>query len=304
MVDNRSSRRGFLQGTVALTALLAGGCSSSKEQPKTAFEDSVATFFQDNYQVMTKDEIKEVLARVERRVKREYGVDIKCENTPPVADVAFGYALNLSKCKGTRRCVEACVSENNCGRNHSLENIRVLAMPHGTMDLNKSDHYYDHEQVPNSNDWYLPIQCHQCDEPACVQACPVEATWKEKDGIVVIDYDWCIGCRYCSVACPYWARHFNWSKPNLQPDEINPKTHYLGNRPREAGVMEKCTFCIQKTRKGELPACQEACPTGARVFGNLLDPQSEIRYILENKNVFRLKEEQGTQPNFWYFYDV
>ncbi|MBF0445748.1 MAG: 4Fe-4S dicluster domain-containing protein [Magnetococcales bacterium] len=254
---------------------------------------------------MSKDEIGELLARSERRAKREHGVDIKCHNTSAITGVTFGYALNLSKCKGTRRCVEACVTENNCSRNSNMENIRVLSLPEGTRDLNQSDHYYGVEQkVPEAGRWYLPVQCHQCDEPACVQACPVEATWKEADGIVVIDYDWCIGCRNCAVACPYWARHFNWSKPNLPAKEINKNTHYLGNRPRMAGVMEKCTFCIQRTRKGHLPACQEACPTGARVFGNLLDPASEIRYILENKNVFRLKEEQGTQPNFWYYTDV
>jgi molybdopterin-containing oxidoreductase family iron-sulfur binding subunit len=125
----------------------------------------------------------------------------------------------------------------------------------------------------------------------------------EPDGIVVVDYDWCIGCRYCMAACPYWARHFNWTTPEIPPEEINTNTHYLGNRPRPKGVVEKCHFCIQRTRKGQQPACQEACPTGARVFGNLLDPDSEIRYILANKTVFRLKEDLGTEPKFWYYTD-
>jgi molybdopterin-containing oxidoreductase family iron-sulfur binding subunit len=119
----------------------------------------------------------------------------------------------------------------------------------------------------------------------------------------VVDYDWCIGCRYCMTACPYWARHFNWTTPKLPPAEVNPDTNYLGNRPRPRGVVEKCHFCTQRTRKGRQPACQEACPTGARVFGNLLDPDSEIRYILANKKVFRLKEELGTEPRFWYYAD-
>jgi len=145
------------------------------------------------------------------------------------------------------------------------------------------------------------VQCQQCENPPCVSACPVEATWKESDGIVVIDYDWCIGCRYCAAACPYWARKFNFSKPGLAKDQINPNTHYLSNRPREKGVMEKCTFCLQRTRQGRQPACQEACPTGARIFGNLLDPNSEIRYILKTKKVFRLKEELNTEPKFWYY---
>lgn len=84
---------------------------------------------------------------------------------------------------------------------------------------------------------------------------------------------------------------------------LNPDTHYLGNRPRPRGVVEKCHFCLQRTREGRLPACQEACPTGARIFGNLLDPNSEIRYVLKNKAVFRLKEDLGTEPKFWYFRD-
>jgi molybdopterin-containing oxidoreductase family iron-sulfur binding subunit len=104
-----------------------------------------------------------------------------------------------------------------------------------------------------------------------VKACPVRATWTESDGIVVVDYNWCIGCRYCMAACPYEGRNFNWGDPVLPPEELNPETHYLGNRPRMRGVVEKCTFCIQRVREGRYPACVEICPVGARKFGNLLD---------------------------------
>ncbi len=149
----------------------------------------------------------------------------------------------------------------------------------------------------------MGTQCFQCENPPCTKVCPVSATWKEPDGIVVIDYDWCIGCRYCEAACPYWARRFNWGEPQVPQEEVNPNQHYLGNRMRKKGVMEKCTFCIQRTRTGKNPACAEACPTGARIFGNLLDPNSEIRWVLANKKVFRLKEELGTEPKFWYFMD-
>jgi molybdopterin-containing oxidoreductase family iron-sulfur binding subunit len=137
-----------------------------------------------------------------------------------------------------------------------------------------------------------------------VKVCPVKATWAEADGIVVIDYDQCIGCRCCMSACPYGARHFNWTEPNLPAAELNPNMHVLGNRPRMRGVVEKCTFCVQRTRKGLYPACHDACPTGARVFGNLLDPESEIRRLLAEKRVFVLKSELGTKPKFFYFYSV
>ena len=99
------------------------------------------------------------------------------------------------------------------------------------------------------------------------------------------------------------ARRFNWGEPRILDEEINPDTHYLGNRPRYKGVVEKCTFCMQRTREnpGRYPACVEICPVGARKFGNLLDPDSEISYCLKNKRVFRLKEELNTAPKFFYF---
>ncbi len=143
----------------------------------------------------------------------------------------------------------------------------------------------------------------QCEKPPCVKVCPVRSTYREPDGIVVIDYNWCIGCRMCISACPYWARRSNWGEPNLPVEEMNPKTHYLGNRPRMNGATEKCTFCLQRVRKGRYPACVEACPVGARKFGNLLDPESEVRKVLENKRVFRLKAELNTYPKFFYFID-
>jgi len=118
-----------------------------------------------------------------------------------------------------------------------------------------------------------------------------------------VDYDWCIGCRYCEAACPYWARRFNFSEPELETADINPDMSYLSNRPREKGVMEKCHFCLHRTREGELPACQEVCPTGARKFGNVLDPTSEVSEILKTKRVFVLKEDVGTLPRFFYYFD-
>lgn len=266
-------------------------------------QEVMQDFFQDHYQRMTPEEITAALTRIQNKARRDYTTKITCENTPPLTGVLFGYAINISKCKGYRDCVDACVKENNQGRDSQVQYIRVLEMPNGSRDLENSEHYYAPETVPAPGKYYLPVQCMQCADPPCVKACPVEATWTEPDGIVVVDYDWCIGCRYCMAACPYWARHFNWATPKLLAGEINPKTHYLGNRPRPRGVVEKCHFCIQRTRKGLQPACMEACPTGARIFGNLLDPTSEIRYVLENKTIFRLKEELGTDPKFWYFTD-
>jgi len=304
-------RRKFLKGLGLLTAS-AGATTAVAAAAKAATEpswggatlrDAMGDFFQDQYQRMTPQEISEALARIERKAKRKFERDIQCENTPPIEGVVFGYALNISKCQGYRDCVKACVEENNLGRDGQMEYIRVLELDKNDRNLHNADHYYNPELVPQAGKEYMPVQCMQCDDPPCVKACPVEATWTEPDGIVVVDYNWCIGCRYCMTACPYSARHFNWSEPQIPSKELNTETHYLGNRPRMKGVVEKCHFCIQRTRKGLQPACMEACPTGARVFGNLMDPDSEIRYILENKTVFRLKEELGTEPKFWYYTD-
>lgn len=263
---------------------------------------STEEFLQRHYKELAPDELEAVFARLEADQKREYGVDVTIRNPRPQEGVKFGYALNLSVCIGCRKCVEACTEENNHDRRSNQSYIRVLQMKKGSMDMEHGDAHYT-EAVPSDDHFYMPVQCQQCDNPPCVSVCPVEATWKEADGIVVVDYNWCIGCRYCEAACPYHARRFNWRKPELEPADINPNQGYLSNRPRPQGVMEKCTFCLHRTREGRNPACLEACPTGARVFGNLLDPESEIRWVLKNKRVFVLKEELGTRPNFFYFFD-
>jgi Fe-S-cluster-containing dehydrogenase component len=258
---------------------------------------------QRHYKELSRADMAEILARIEARVLEERGVEVRVEDVRPQEGVGFGYALNLSACVGCRRCAEACHKENNHDRATHNSYIRVLKIPKGTLSLNEVEVDYG-GAVPEKGHFYMPVQCHQCDNPPCVSVCPIEATWKEADGIVVVDYDWCIGCRYCQAACPYHARRFNWDEPVIPPEEINPEQAYLSNRIRPAGVAEKCTFCLHRTRVGELPACLEVCPTGSRVFGDLNDPDSEIRWVLANKRVFVLKEDLGTLPRFFYFFDV
>jgi Fe-S-cluster-containing dehydrogenase component len=259
-------------------------------------------YIKGNYRVMTEAERAETIARLERIAQVKRGADVRIQSTGAQPGVVFGYAFNISKCKGFRSCVEACINENNLDRRAATQYIRIFEMENGVVDLDEADATFQHE-VPAEGHFYMGTQCFQCADPPCVKVCPVGATWQEPDGITVIDYDWCIGCRYCMAACPYWARRFNWSAPEVPLAELNPNQHYLGNRERKVGVVEKCHFCIHRTRQGRLPACAEACPTGARVFGNLLDPDSEIRWVLANKKVFRLKEDLKTEPRFWYFTD-
>ena len=297
-----TSRRVHLK---VLGGALGAGAFARAVAPMTQWADdlSMDQFLQRHYRELSPEDMKEVLARHEQAVKDEYGVDVHIEDVRPQEGVAFAYALNLSICIGCRKCAEACHEENNHDRATNNSYIRVFELDKGQIDFAHGTVDYDHE-VPAAGKFYMPVQCQQCDNAPCVKVCPVEATWKESDGIVVVDYDWCIGCRYCEAACPYHARRFNWTKPEITAAEINPDQSYLSNRIRPQGVVEKCTFCLHRTRKGRLPACLEACPTGARVFGNILDPNSEIRWVIENKRVFVLKEELGTRPRFFYFFDA
>lgn len=298
---NDLTRRGLMKGA---GATLGAAAFARALAPLVEWTDglSVDAFLQKHYRELSPAEMRQVLKRHQDEAKAKYGVEVTIRDIRSAPDVSFGYALNLTVCIGCRRCADACHQENNHDRRTNNSYIRVYELPNGTMDFEHGDATYDHA-VPRDGHYYMPVQCQQCDSPPCVKVCPVEATWKEEDGIVVVDYDWCIGCRYCEAACPYHARRFNWEAPQIPAEEINPDQAYLSNRIRPQGVMEKCTFCLHRTREGRMPACLEACPTGARVFGNLLDPKSEICWVLENKRVFVLKEELGTHPRFFYFFE-
>ncbi|MGD8861827.1 MAG: 4Fe-4S dicluster domain-containing protein [Myxococcales bacterium] len=288
-----------------LGASLGAGAFAQAVAPVARFLEATnkEEFLQQHYKELTPEGLQEILARLERDTARDYGAEVTIRDVRPTPGVQFAYALNLSVCTGCRKCAEACHHENNHDRRTNNSYIRVLEMDQGSMDMERGTADYDHT-VPAPGKFYLPVQCQQCDEPPCVDVCPVQATWKEEDGIVVVDYNWCIGCRYCEAACPYHARRFNWHAPEVPAEEINPDQAYLSNRIRPQGVVEKCTFCLHRTREGRMPACQEACPTGARVFGNLLDPDSDINWVLAHKRVFVLKEDLGTVPRFFYFFDT
>ncbi|MBI5543638.1 MAG: 4Fe-4S dicluster domain-containing protein [Deltaproteobacteria bacterium] len=293
------SRRSLLKaaGAGAVATALVRALAPVRE---FASGQELEAFLQKHYKQLSAEDKKAVFARLEAKALREYGAKVTLRDPQPEPGVKLGYALNLSVCVGCRQCAEACHRENNHDRATHGSYIRVLEMPRDSMDLARASADYDHP-VPAPGKRYMPVQCHQCDKPPCVSVCPVKATWKEQDGLVVVDYDWCIGCRYCEAACPYHARRFNFARSVVPAAEVNPDQAYLSNRLRPQGVMEKCTFCLHRTREGRLPACLEACPAGARVFGNLLDPQSEIRWVLAHRRIYVLKEDVGTEPSFFYF---
>lgn len=212
----------------------------------------------------------------------------------PAGTQKWAMVIDVKACVGCRKCVYACVKENNIGRNEGFTYIQVLEMEPGAIDLETANAGYT--EGGRADKWYLPVQCMHCAKPTCVYGCPVIATWKEPDGIVLIDYNKCIACRNCMVTCPYGARHFNWYEPEVPEAEVNPKVPLA----EKAGVVEKCTFCVQRTRNGQTTACVEACPVGARTFGDLNDPNSNVSVLLKTRRAWRLKEHLGNEPMIWY----
>ncbi|HET7636754.1 MAG TPA: 4Fe-4S dicluster domain-containing protein, partial [Candidatus Limnocylindria bacterium] len=137
--------------------------------------------------------------------------------------------------------------------------------------------------------------CQHCDNAPCVKVCPVGATYRRDDGVVMMDSTRCIGCRYCMIACPYGARVFNWGEPE-RPNGL--ETGMVTARP--VGTVEKCTFCVHRLAEGQVPSCVWSCPAGARVFGDLDDPDSRVARLIRDRGGEMLLEEKGTQPKVRY----
>jgi len=170
---------------------------------------------------------------------------------------------------------------------------------------------YHPEMTDTGMPFHMTRPCLHCNDAPCVSVCPTRATWQRADGLVVMDYQLCIGCRYCQVACPYDARSFNWEErkgpSGYQPEWGNAE---IDRRPR--GVAEKCTFCIHRIDRGlaqglipgedrqATPACVNICPVEARVFGDMNNPDSKISRLLKELPTFRLREDLGTEPNVYY----
>jgi molybdopterin-containing oxidoreductase family iron-sulfur binding subunit len=213
----------------------------------------------------------------------------------------WGMVIDVGACVGCRQCVYACKEENNIPNSPMpMQWIETFEMDQKepitrVFSVPPSNSKTEYTDSPKAGKWYLPAQCVHCEDPPCVKLCPTGATFIGEDGIVEMDYDKCIGCRQCMAACPYNARSFNWGPPEIPDEDINPLVPV-----RPVGVVEKCTFCIHRVREGRLPACVEACPVGARHFGDLNDPNSAVSKILDKYISTTTLEEMNTHPKLFY----
>ena len=202
----------------------------------------------------------------------------------------LGMVIDTKKCIACNSCAVACKIENNLP--NGIWWNRVMSV--GGPNLDSPSGEYPHLKMDN-----ITLACQHCENPACVKVCPVGATYKDPDtGVVRQDYDKCIGCRMCMAAGPYNARVFNWEEPVRDPD------FNYGDKDvpvRTKGVMEKCTMCKERTDRGDEPMCVVCCPTKARTFGDLDDPNSEVSRMIREKHAYVLLEEQGTRPQVHYF---
>jgi Fe-S-cluster-containing dehydrogenase component len=204
----------------------------------------------------------------------------------------WGMVIDLSKCIGCQYCVYACQAVNDV-----------------TDDMRWNEYLID--ETETGNIFHMTRPCLHCQDAPCVSVCPVQATYVRDDGIVIMDYDVCIGCRYCQVACPYDARSFNWSQ-RTEPSGYQEDWGEAEVERRPRGVPEKCTFCVHRIDRGlpnglvpgidpaATPACVNICPVDARIFGDLNDPTSPVSVAIANNPTFRLREDLGTEPNVYY----
>lgn len=196
----------------------------------------------------------------------------------------YGMVIDLRTCLGCNACTLACKVEKGTSRGVFWN--RVVQIEVG--------------RYPSANRQYVPIPCMHCQNPPCVDVCPTGASFKREDGIIFVDYDKCMGCGYCRVACPYEARNFTKELKGYFPDHGLTPYEQVMYKKHQTGVAEKCDFCVARVVRGEEPPCVTTCPSAARHFGDLDDPRSEVSRLIAERHGYQLMPELGTNPSVYY----
>ncbi|MFQ5398833.1 MAG: 4Fe-4S dicluster domain-containing protein [Anaerolineae bacterium] len=238
----------------------------------------------------------------------------------------WAMVIDLDKCVACQACSIACRLENNTPVVSSAEAERGRAIRWNDVFPNPINPTEEQGKYPHVRTRYLPRPCMHCENPPCVKVCPVQGTLQDEDGLIRQNYARCIGCRFCTVACPYGARYFNWHNPEwspemarcLNPDRVSGQDSLEGPAVRIKGVVEKCTFCIQRLYAAQaqaaaegrafrpdeyVPACVQTCTAKARYFGDLDDPESTVAMLSQSQRAFRLLEDVGTRPKVIYLWE-
>ena len=298
-LDERGTRRSFLKIAGAAAGSRRGGI---RRRGAGNGAPTSEEFFRQHYKKLTDEDKKRIFARIEEETLARTGVRTHMSDSPPIDGVEFAYALNLSVCNGSRRCVEACARENNLPDDPEIRYIRVMEMEAGSLEFEEPTPNYDHEKVPEKGKFYLPVQCHQCDNP--LASGPARSAPRGRSPTA--SWSWTTAGASAAASASWPARTSpaasTW-RAAMAPRRSTPTRGTSPTDPASKGVVEKCT--LLSAPHPQRAACLRAsrrAPPGARKFGNLHDPNSEIRKIIETKRVFVLKEELGDAPRFYYFF--
>lgn len=282
-----SSRRDFLKkvGIVGAASVAGGAAIYSGYRFEKAKKND------ETVKVLTEDNR---LVEVPRDQMKDYKPGLKVLQTrgrEGIEGKRWVMVIDLSKCRNARKCVSACQNAHHL-RPYEYH-INTLAM----------------QESANTPEFFMPKPCQHCDNPPCVSVCPVDATYKRQDGIVLIDNERCIGCRFCMAACPYSARMFHWQEPVAAVEDQGKEYNVELNVPHKKGTISKCLFSADRLREGILPYCVSACPNGVFYFGDenenavtngTTKETVNLKELLEQNGAYRLMAELGTKPRVYY----
>jgi molybdopterin-containing oxidoreductase family iron-sulfur binding subunit len=288
---NKNSRREFLQniGMAGLGSILGGSAiwAGINYDNKKTKKDRVRVLTAQNELV----EVERSQMKTITKSTQETFTYLQKRGRDGIEGKRWVMVIDLSKCRNARKCMEACQSAHHL--RPEQHHINVLKM----------------QETENTPAFYMPKPCQHCDNPPCTAVCPVDATFKRQDGIVLIDNERCIGCRFCIAACPYSARVFNWAEPLYS--ELDKDTVYdvEKNVPQRKGTISKCLFSADRVREGKLPYCVSACPNGVYYFGDENEDavtngttKETVRFkkLLADNGGYTLMPELGTHPRVYY----